>query len=236
MASPTQWTGVWVDSGSWWWTGRPGVLWFMGSQRVGHDWATELDWLLLSGRLPAIQNLLSTPRGWLASFPLLSRSSSSAGFGVCRSTSASLTIFLKGIHAPRRSLCCILLLPSDCWSGWVGSISSMAFLLFFLEGDLKVKGIVTSLLCQHPRYLILWYLSYLTTCFTFSWNNYISTGTLKNTHRENNFRMTKKGHVTLFASASLSSLPVQPRLFCWLVSWSVHYIDSLNASHQQERC
>ena len=36
MASPTRWTWVWVDSGSWWWTGRPGVLWFMGSQRVGH--------------------------------------------------------------------------------------------------------------------------------------------------------------------------------------------------------
>ena len=35
---------VWVSSGSWWWTGRPGVLWFMGSQRVGHDWATELNW------------------------------------------------------------------------------------------------------------------------------------------------------------------------------------------------
>ena len=33
---------VWVDSESWWWTGKPGVLWFMGSQRVGHDWATEL--------------------------------------------------------------------------------------------------------------------------------------------------------------------------------------------------
>ena len=43
MASPTQWTRVWVDSGSWWWTGRPGVLWFMGSQRVGHDWVTELN-------------------------------------------------------------------------------------------------------------------------------------------------------------------------------------------------
>ena len=42
MASPTRWTSVWVDSGSWWWTGRPGVLRFMGSQRVGHDWATEL--------------------------------------------------------------------------------------------------------------------------------------------------------------------------------------------------
>ena len=39
-----RWTWVWVNSGSWWWTGRPGVLWFMGSQRVGHDWATELNW------------------------------------------------------------------------------------------------------------------------------------------------------------------------------------------------
>ena len=39
-----RWTWVWVDSGSWWWTGRPGVLRFTGSQRVGHDWATELNW------------------------------------------------------------------------------------------------------------------------------------------------------------------------------------------------
>ena len=44
MASPTQWTWVWVDSGSWWWTGRPGVLRFMGSQRVRHNWVTELNW------------------------------------------------------------------------------------------------------------------------------------------------------------------------------------------------
>ena len=36
------WLGV--NSRSWWWTGRPGVLWFTGSQRVGHDWATELNW------------------------------------------------------------------------------------------------------------------------------------------------------------------------------------------------
>ena len=34
----------WVNSRSWWWTGRPGVPWFMGSQRVGHDWVTELNW------------------------------------------------------------------------------------------------------------------------------------------------------------------------------------------------
>ena len=44
MASLTRWTWVWVNSRSWWWTGRPGVLRFMGSQRVGHDWATDLIW------------------------------------------------------------------------------------------------------------------------------------------------------------------------------------------------
>ena len=47
MASLTQWTLVWVNSWSWWWTGRPGVLWFMGSQRVEYDWVTELNWLMI---------------------------------------------------------------------------------------------------------------------------------------------------------------------------------------------
>ena len=41
MASPTQWTWVWVNSGSWWWTGRPGMLQSMGSQRIRYDWATK---------------------------------------------------------------------------------------------------------------------------------------------------------------------------------------------------
>ena len=61
MASPTRYTWVWVNSGSWWWTGRPGVLQFMGSQRVGQDWETELKlhanfiyctefWMYLSNR------------------------------------------------------------------------------------------------------------------------------------------------------------------------------------------
>ena len=45
MAWLTRWTWVWVNSGSWWWTGRPGVLRFMGLQRVGHDWETELNWI-----------------------------------------------------------------------------------------------------------------------------------------------------------------------------------------------
>ena len=44
MASQTQWTWVWINSGSWWWTGRPGVLRSKASQRVGHDWVTELNW------------------------------------------------------------------------------------------------------------------------------------------------------------------------------------------------
>ena len=44
MASPTHWTWVWLNSGSWWWIGKPVVLWFMGSHRVGHDWATKLNW------------------------------------------------------------------------------------------------------------------------------------------------------------------------------------------------
>ena len=49
MVSLPQWTWVWVNSGSWWWTGKPGVLRFMGLQRVGHNWVTELNWM---GSLP----------------------------------------------------------------------------------------------------------------------------------------------------------------------------------------
>ena len=53
MASPIHWTWIWVNSGSWWWTGRPGMLQSMGSQRVGHDWVTELnrtDWVFKPNR------------------------------------------------------------------------------------------------------------------------------------------------------------------------------------------
>ena len=44
VASPTRWTSVWADSDSWWWSGRPGVLQFMESQRVRHDWVTKWNW------------------------------------------------------------------------------------------------------------------------------------------------------------------------------------------------
>ena len=57
MASPTPWTWVWVSSGIWWWTGRPGVLRFMGLQKVRHDWASELNWTELTDHDLAIEQL-----------------------------------------------------------------------------------------------------------------------------------------------------------------------------------
>ena len=67
MASPTRWTWVWANSRSWWWTGRPGVLQFMGLQRVRHDWATELNrtsWggnILFTKRLRNLPSMLLPP-------------------------------------------------------------------------------------------------------------------------------------------------------------------------------
>ena len=52
MASPTRWTWVWASSGGWWWTGKPGVLQSMRSQRVGHDWAWLSDWTELNWAWP----------------------------------------------------------------------------------------------------------------------------------------------------------------------------------------
>ena len=67
MASLTQWMWVWVNSRSWWWTGRPGVLGFMGSQRVGHNWATELNWT----ELILLLTCLLSFKFWLIIFPPL---------------------------------------------------------------------------------------------------------------------------------------------------------------------
>ena len=57
LTSLTRWTWVRVNSGSWWWTGRLGVLQFMGSQRIGHDWATELNWRFPLFSLVALRNM-----------------------------------------------------------------------------------------------------------------------------------------------------------------------------------
>ena len=73
MASPTLWTWVWVNSGSCWWTVRPGVLQFMGSQRAGHDWASELKWTekQLARSNSACHSVIATQiyRTQLCSFP-----------------------------------------------------------------------------------------------------------------------------------------------------------------------
>ena len=59
MASLTQWTWVWVNSGSCWWTGRPGMLQSMGSQRAGHDWVTERNWILCCTWRDHLENKLT---------------------------------------------------------------------------------------------------------------------------------------------------------------------------------
>ena len=66
MASPTRWAWVWVESGSLWWTGRPGVLRFMGLQRVRHKWVTELNWTeLLSIPVAFFHgNQIANPKYW----------------------------------------------------------------------------------------------------------------------------------------------------------------------------
>ena len=109
MTSLTRWTWVWVNSRSWWWTGRPGMLRFMGSQRVGHDWATELNWteahVLVpgSGRSPVEGNAnlfryscLENPDRSLASYSPLGRKELNMTEQVTErlSTNASLCLFL----------------------------------------------------------------------------------------------------------------------------------------------
>ena len=66
MASPTRWTWVWVNSGSWWWTGRPVMLQSTGSQRVRHYWATELNWAISYSR-GSSQFIYQTSISWIAS-------------------------------------------------------------------------------------------------------------------------------------------------------------------------
>ena len=71
MASPIQWTWVWVNSRSWWWTGQPSVLQSMGSQRVGHNWVTELNW---SSPAPPLTSLTHSSKNvtgsaWVRSRP-----------------------------------------------------------------------------------------------------------------------------------------------------------------------
>ena len=68
MASLTRWTWVWVSARSWWWTRRPGVLRFMGSQRVRHDWATEqqqIGWESIQSSTLRCENKDTVDWGWV---------------------------------------------------------------------------------------------------------------------------------------------------------------------------
>ena len=86
MASPTRWTWVWVNSKSWWCTGKPGMLQSMGSQRAGHDWAAELTELKFANILLRVFFIDVHSRNWLFLVVLLS------GFGI-RVMKASLNEF-----------------------------------------------------------------------------------------------------------------------------------------------
>ena len=65
MASPTQWTWVWVDPRSWWWTGKAGVLQSMGSQRVRHNWATELNKHIYFPSVFFLSNIQCNSQEWV---------------------------------------------------------------------------------------------------------------------------------------------------------------------------
>ena len=74
MVSPTQWTWVWVNSRSCWWTARPGVLQSMGSQRVGHNWVTELnwpEWFQTLGHIRITWHVSSTSSLWVGMMDLV---------------------------------------------------------------------------------------------------------------------------------------------------------------------
>ena len=102
MASLTQWTWVWVNSGSWRWTGRPDMLQSMGSQRVGHDWANELNWICCEVMEPDAMILVCwilslKPAFSVCSFTLIKRLFSSSSLSAIRVASSAylrLLIFL----------------------------------------------------------------------------------------------------------------------------------------------
>ena len=119
MASLTWWTWVWVNSGSWWWTGRPGMLRFMGSQRVGHGWATEL--MGLDAMILVFRMLIVNSTFLLSSFTFIRRLFSSllSAIRVVSSAYLKLLIFLPAILTQDGQ---VMVESSDkTWSTWEGN-------------------------------------------------------------------------------------------------------------------
>ena len=104
MASLTRWTWVWVNSGRWWWTGSPGMLRFMGSQRVGHNWATELNWTMGPDDMILVFWMLSfKPTFSLSSLTFIKRPFSFSLLSAMRVVSSAnlrLLVFLLAILTP----------------------------------------------------------------------------------------------------------------------------------------
>ena len=107
MASPTWWTWVWASSGSWWWTGKPGVLQSMRSHRIGHDWAIELNWyiyvyIVVVQLLSRVQ-LFATP--WTVAYQ--------ASLSFTISQSLLKLMFIESVMPSNYLILCrLLLLPS----------------------------------------------------------------------------------------------------------------------------
>ena len=121
MASLTRWTWVWVNSGSWWWTGWPRVLRFMGSQRVGHDWVTELNWT------DDLQNLSNQ----VAHYRFLSCPSS---LRFCSLLSATIvyfdTLYTERISLPQWfCLCCFF--SSKLLAPYIRMVNSLTLFMSF---------------------------------------------------------------------------------------------------------
>ena len=133
MASSTRWAWVWVNSRSCWWTGRPGVLWFMGSQRVGHDWATELNWTELNWtELMGPDAIILV--FWMLSFkPAFSLSSFTFHREVFSSSSLSAIKVVSSAYLKLLIFLLAILIP-------VCASSSPAFLMMYFAYKLNKQG------------------------------------------------------------------------------------------------
>ena len=234
MASPTWRTWVWVRSRSWWWTEKPGVLQSMGSQRIGHDWVTELnrtvfsDGLLLFSR-QVVSDSLQLHGLQYSSFPVLHYVPE-----VSQTTSIESVMPSKHLNL----YCPLLLLPSifasirvfsnksalcirrtKYWSFSFSISSSKDYTgLIFFRIDwfdvLAVQGTLKSLL-QHlnSKVSILWRSAFLMVQFS---HPYMTTG---KTIALTTWTFVSKAMSLLFSTLSMFVIAFLPRRKCLLISW-----------------
>ena len=132
MASPTQWTWVWVDSGSWWWTGRPGVLQSMGWHRVGHDWATELNWTEKLCLLLVVEGFSAKSCwvAWTSGSQLRGQVNMEDEAKCCSSICSTFEVFVVE-HEVKH--CCRKELGPFCWQMQVAAIAVFSISHWFAE-------------------------------------------------------------------------------------------------------